>query len=95
MAPQVLSHYRVIEKIGAGGMGVVYRAYDQQLDRDVAAKVLPPRRLADEGSRRRFRKDTLALAKLDHPNIGGIYEFAGRTSCTCTSAHAQRRQRTD
>src|SRR5436309_5463174 len=76
-----LGHYRVIEQIGAGGMGVVYRAHDEQLDRDVAIKVLPPGTLADERARRRFRKEALALAKLNHPNIGGIYEFGCQEGC--------------
>ena len=75
MLPRTLSHYRVIEKIGAGGMGVVYRAHDEQLDRHVALKVLPTGTLADDSSRRRFRHEALALAKLNHPNIGAVYEF--------------------
>jgi tetratricopeptide (TPR) repeat protein len=75
MIPEMLSHYRVLEKIGAGGMGVVYRAHDEQLDRNVALKVLPARMLADEGARRRFRREALALAKLNHPNVGAVYEF--------------------
>jgi len=75
MIPKQLSHYRVLEKIGAGGMGVVYRAHDEQLERDVALKVLPPRALTDERTRQRFRKEALALARLNHPNIGAIYEF--------------------
>src|SRR5579885_3608839 len=81
MIPQNLSHYRVLEQIGAGGMGVVYRAHDEQLERDVAIKVLPPGTLADESARRRFRKEALALAKLNHPNIGGIYEFGSQNGC--------------
>ncbi|HVO81066.1 MAG TPA: protein kinase [Terriglobales bacterium] len=74
MIGQVLGHYRVVEKIGAGGMGEVYRAHDDQLDRDVALKVLPPGFLADEAARRRFRKEALALAKLNHPNIETVHE---------------------
>jgi eukaryotic-like serine/threonine-protein kinase len=73
---QTFSHYRVVDKIGTGGMGVVYRAHDEQLDRDVALKVLPVGALADEETRRRFRREALALAKLNHPNIETVYEFA-------------------
>src|SRR6201993_1629379 len=72
---QTLGHYRILEQIGAGGMGVVYRAHDEQLDRDVAIKVLPAGTLADEAARKRFRKEALALAKLNHPNIATIFEF--------------------
>src|SRR3989441_6907782 len=70
-----LGHYRIVEKIGEGGMGVVYRARDEQLDRDVALKVLPPGTLAEETARKRFRKEAMALAKLNHPNIETVYEF--------------------
>jgi serine/threonine protein kinase/tetratricopeptide (TPR) repeat protein len=76
MIGQLLGHYRIIEKIGAGGMGEVYRAHDESLERDVALKVLPAGLLADEAARKRFRKEALALAKLNHPYIETIYEFA-------------------
>src|SRR3984957_15042331 len=72
---QILGHYRILEKIGAGGMGVVYRALDEQLDRDVALKVLPSGTLTDESARKQFRKEALALARLSHPNIATIFEF--------------------
>jgi len=75
MIGQILGHYRVLEKIGAGGMGVVYRARDERLDRDVALKVLPAGALADDGARRRFRKEALTLAKLAHPHIAMIFDF--------------------
>ena len=75
MLNQTLSHYRVLEQIGAGGMGVVYRARDEQLERDVAIKVLPSRVLADEDARKRFRKEALSLARLNHPNIATVHEF--------------------
>src|SRR5713226_7927809 len=75
-----LGHYRIIEQIGAGGMGVVYRAQDEQLDRDVAIKVLPTDTLTDEAARKRFRKEALALAKLNHPNIATIFEFSTHNS---------------
>jgi serine/threonine protein kinase/tetratricopeptide (TPR) repeat protein len=73
---QTLSHYRIIEQVGAGGMGIVYRARDEQLERDVAVKVLPIGTLADESARKRFRKEALALAKLNHPSIATIFEFS-------------------
>jgi len=70
-----LSHYRILEQIGAGGMGVVYRAHDEHLDCDVALKVLPPGKLADDAARKRFRKEALALSKLNHPNIAVVHDF--------------------
>ena len=75
MDGQTLGHFRILEKIGEGGMGVVYRARDERLERDVALKVLPAGALADDAARRRFRKEALALAKLNHPNIGVIHDF--------------------
>jgi serine/threonine-protein kinase len=75
MIGQTLGHYRIIEKVGSGGMGVVYRAHDDQLERDVALKVLPSGTLSDNSSRKQFHKEALALAKLSHPNIETIYEF--------------------
>ncbi len=75
MIGKTLSHYRIEEQIGRGGMGVVYRAHDEQLDRDVAIKVLPSRTLADEATRKRFRQEALSLARLNHPNIATVHEF--------------------
>jgi serine/threonine protein kinase len=75
MLGQVLGHYKILEKIGEGGMGVVFRAHDESLDRDVAIKVLPSGLLADEPARKRFRNEALALAKLNHPNVEAVYEF--------------------
>jgi TolB-like protein/Flp pilus assembly protein TadD len=75
MIGTTLSRYAILEQIGAGGMGVVYRARDQQLDREVAVKVLPPGSLADDAARKRFRKEALALAKLNHPNIETVFDF--------------------
>ena len=72
---QALGHYRLEEKIGAGGMGEVYRAEDAHLDREVAIKVLLPGTLADDSARKHFRKEALALSKLNHPNIATIYDF--------------------
>lgn len=78
MIGQKLGHYRILEQVGSGGMGVVYRARDEQLERDVALKVLPSGTLSDETSRRHFRKEALALAKISHPNIETVYEFASQ-----------------
>ncbi len=75
MVGQLLGRFRIIEQLGAGGMGVVYRAHDDRLDRDVALKVLPPGRFVDEESRKKFRQEAQALAKLNHPNIATIYDF--------------------
>jgi TolB-like protein/predicted Ser/Thr protein kinase len=72
---QVISHYSIAEKIGAGGMGEVYRAHDQHLERDVALKILPAGTLRSESDRRRFRNEALALSKLNHPNIAAVYDF--------------------
>jgi eukaryotic-like serine/threonine-protein kinase len=77
---QTLGQYRIIEQIGAGGMGVVYRARDERLERDVAVKVLRVATLADEAARKGFRKEALALAKLNHPNIATIFEFSSQNS---------------
>ena len=75
LAGQLLGRYRILERLGAGGMGEVYRARDQHLERDVAIKILSPGSLADEQARRRFRKEALVLSKLDHPNVASIYDF--------------------
>ena len=77
---QTFGHYRILEQIGAGGMGVVYRAHDEQLDRDVAVKVLPSGVLADDVARKRFRKEARSLAKL--PNIATIFEFGNPNLAT-------------
>jgi len=75
MIGRTLGHYRIVEKIGKGGMGEVYRARDEHLNRDVAVKVLPPGTLADDAARKRFHKEALALSKLNHPNIATVHDF--------------------
>ena len=74
-AGQVLGHYRLIEKIGGGGQGEVYRAHDERFDRDVALKILPFKVLPDDAARKRFRKEAQAVGKLTHPNIATAYYF--------------------
>jgi len=73
-----LGPYRIVGKLGAGGMGVVYRARDEQLERDVAIKVLPAGMLSDEAARKRFRREALALSRVNHPNIATVYAFASQ-----------------
>jgi serine/threonine protein kinase len=73
--PGINDRYRILQKIGSGGMGEVYLARDGQLDREVAIKVLPPGTLADESARKLFRKEALALSRLNHPNIAIIHDF--------------------
>ncbi len=70
----LVSHYRIIEKIGAGGMGEVYLAEDTELDRKIALKFLPSHLCQNEDCRKRFKREAQAAAGLDHPNIAGIHE---------------------
>lgn len=69
-----LGRYSLLEPLGAGGMGVVYRARDEKLERVVAVKVLPQGSLSSEAARSRFRGEALALARLNHPNIAALYD---------------------
>ena len=77
MIGRTLAHYRIEEQIGAGGMGLVYRARDLHLERDVALKVLPPDLLSDDSVRQRFRREALVLSRLHH-----IYRDARRSGKT-------------
>ena len=72
---QVLGHFRLVEQIGAGGMGIVFRARDLRLERDVAVKVLNSKNLSDPSGRKRFRREALVLSRLSHPNVELVYEF--------------------
>jgi serine/threonine protein kinase len=70
-----LSHYRIISKIGAGGMGEVYQAHDSRLNRDVAIKLLPADFANHEYRLHRFEQEARATSALNHPNIAHIYEI--------------------
>jgi serine/threonine-protein kinase len=70
-----LGRYRIVEQIGEGGMGVVYRAHDERLERDVAIKVLPEEVAFDPDRLARFEREAKAVAQLDHPNILAIHDF--------------------
>ena len=75
MIGKKLIHYEVLEKIGEGGMGEVYRARDTKLQRDVALKILPSELSGDPERAARFEREARTLASLQHPNIASIYGF--------------------
>src|SRR5437867_13025365 len=77
---ETLAHYKILEQIGAGGMGVVYRARDHKLGREVALKVLPDEVAHDRERMGRFEREAQVLALLNHPNIAAIYGLEESTS---------------
>ncbi len=82
MRSELIAHYKILEKIGEGGMGVVHKAEDTKLKRTVALEFLPPELIRDPQAKKRFIKEAQAAAALDHPNICAVYEIGEAKGAT-------------
>ena len=86
MIGQTISHYRIVDKLGEGGMGVVYKAEDTRLKRTVALRFLSAQALGNEDEKARFLREAQAAALLDHPNIAAVHDIEDAHCKTATNS---------